>query len=380
MAPRRRQTSPPQAAKLNGDAVNDSGRLDILIEDYSQGRDDQRTWNVVLASLIAVAFTLVGLLAAAVTQTCKFNASKSCTYVPDYLVGGAPLLPLTLLAYTQMLGVLATFRSFYLRAIEKEIQRYAGMPLQAISGVKPASYVEIETEVVSLRRGRFSYRVTNFIIVAAIVTIFGGFSVYIGVHMDPITQIVMTLIYVPVVLVLVTENYSAGPGGRSMFTEMVRRHQEHQNVDSYGPMIDTTQPRENERSLLPYLLMPRADEWVKWLIAPGAFIVTAWAIGAFRNWPQFILVWLILEYLIYEARYQWNDIRGLHEDTDHPQSSARRRLPGGRHARRNILASGLVGVLRLVLALCIAAIAHLLAPVTLLIGLTIFNGGGYRLW
>ena len=115
--------------------------------------------------------------------------------------------------------------------------------------------------------------------------------------------------------------------------------------------------------------MPRVAEWVKWVITPGAFVVTSWATGAFRNWHQFILVWLILEYLIYEARYQWNDIRGIDEDADHPASTARLRLPGGPNARRNILASCLVGILRLILAVSIAAVTHLLAPVTLLIGL-----------
>ena len=191
MAPRRRQTPPLRAAKLNGDAVDDSSRLQILLEDYSEGRDDERNWNVVLATLIAVAFTLIGLLVAAITQTCRFNTSKSCINVPDYLVGAAPLLPVALLTYAQTLGTVTTFRSFYLRDREEEIREYAKAPLKKLSPIRPVSYEDMVMEVTSLRRGRLQYRLMTFLIITIIIVAFGGFTCYIGLHMDSITQAVM---------------------------------------------------------------------------------------------------------------------------------------------------------------------------------------------
>ncbi len=381
MALRRRQTSPARAVKLNGDATSDAARLEILLEEYSQGRDDERNWNSTLASLFAVAFTLVGLLAAAVTQTCRFSTSNSCTHVPDYVIGAAPLLPIALMTYTQMLGTIATLRSFYLRAVEGEIRQYSGAPLKAISPVVPASYVDMMIEVTSLRRGRPQYRIVTFLLVAIIIVVFGGFACYIGFHMDRVTQVVMAAIYTPIVLLMVHENYSAGPGGRSMFYKMVHSYVAHRYATGYAlqdSAIESPHVEKHERSLLSYLLMPRVAELVKWVIAPSAFVITAWATGSFRSWHQFILVWLILEYLIYEARYQWNDIRGFHEDSDHPESTARLRLPGGPNARRNIVASCLVGILRLALAVYIAALAHLLPAVALLIGLVFGVAIGYE--
>jgi hypothetical protein len=381
MALRRRPASRLRAARLNGGAVGDSARLQILLEDYAQARDDERNWNTVLASLIAVAFTLVGLLAAAVTQTCRFDASKSCTNVPDYLVGAAPLLPVALLAYTQLIGIVATYRNFYLRVIEKEIRQYAGEPLKAISPITPASYEEMLVEITSLRRGRLSYRTTTYLLVTLVIVVFGGFTAYIGWHMDPITQAVMTVIYIPVVLLLATENYLAGPGGRSMFYKTAQRYVAHRFMTGYALPDSAIEPSDvshNDRSLLSYLILPRIAEWVKWMITPGAFVVTAWATNGFRNWHRFILVWLILEYLIYEARYQWNDIRGLHEDADHPETGARLRLPGAPNARRNIVLSCLAGILRLTLAEYIAARTHLLPVVTLLIVLVFGVAIGYE--
>ena len=293
MAPRRKQTSPLPTAKLNGDAAKDSERLQVLLEDYSQGRDDERNWNTVLASLIAVAFTLIGLLVAAVTQTCRFNTSNSCTHVPDYLIGATPLLPIALLMFTQILGTVATFRVFYLRAVEAEIQQYAGAPLKSISPILPASYIDMTTELTSLRRGRLQYRIVTFLLVATIIVVFGGFACYIALHMDLTTQIVMAVVYAPIVLLMVSENYTAGPGGRSMFYKIAERYIAHRYTAGYaldGIASYSPRPKRGKRSLLSYLLMPRVAEWVKWVITPGAFVVTAWATGSFGNWHQFILI------------------------------------------------------------------------------------------
>lgn len=156
-----------------------------------------------------------------------------------------------------------------------------------------------------------------------------------------------------------------------MFAKIAREYLDHVNARGYALCEIDAQPHSQpgERPLLSYLLLPRTTEWVKWLIMPLVFVIAAWAAGSFREWPQMLLVWLILEYLIYEARYQWNDIRGMHEDIEHPESSARRRLPGRTHAQRNVLVSSLIAALRLVVALALGAAAHLLTAVAVLIGL-----------
>jgi hypothetical protein len=372
MAPRYRRRPSVPAVRLDGDEGIDSARLQILLEDYAQCRDDERTWVIALASLIAVAFTLVGLLAAAVTQTCRFSTSRSCTNVPDYVVGAAPLLPVALIGFLQSLGIIATIRNYYMRALEEEIRRYAGGPLKAISPVTGASYIDIIAEFVSMRRGNWAYRVLMNLIVVIVLITFGGFACYIAVHMDPRTQAMMTVIYLPIVLLLAYENYLGGIGGRTMFSTIAQRYLAHRYSDGYalhGLVTDAPGDSRAERPLLSYLLLPRVAEWVKWAIAPGAFIVTAWTTGDLRNWHRFILVWLILEFLIYEARYQWNDIRGVGEDPKHALSTARMRLPVQHNVQRNIIVSCVTGLARLAIALWIAEAAHLLTAVMLLIGL-----------
>ena len=354
--------------------------MHILLEDYAQCRDEERNWMTILASMFAVAFTLVGLLAAAVTQTCRFSAAKSCVSVPDYLVGAAPLLPIALLAYAQMLGTVTTIRSFYMRGLEEEIQGYTGPPLKTMGKLAPASYISITTELASLRRGKLAYRIFAAMLVMTVLAVFGGLTTYIALHLDPFMQVVMTIVYGPLVLLLAVENYQAGPGGRSMFAKVARDYLAHRDARGFALSdIDLRpQSRTSERSLHSYLLLPRVAELVKWLIVPGAFAVASWAAGSFSHWQRMLLVWLILEYLIYEARYQWNDLRGINDDSAHPVSKARRRLPGGEHIQRNIVASCLSGFIRLAAALVIGAAAHLLIPVAALMGLVFGAGAGYE--
>jgi hypothetical protein len=106
------------------------------------------------------------------------------------------------------------------------------------------------------------------------------------------------------------------------------------------------------RTLLNYLLVPRPNDLVKAVVVPLTFALGAAAnggVGATRLW-QAVLVWLVLELLVYQARYQWNDVRGFAADQAHPERAARGRLPGPiERARPHITASLAVAALRLLL-------------------------------
>ncbi len=112
-----------------------------------------------------------------------------------------------------------------------------------------------------------------------------------------------------------------------------------------------------ERSLRSYLLLPRPGDLVKAWIFPAAFAFGALGAGATsgRDVLRAALIWFALELLIYQARYQWNDIRGFSADQRHPDRAARGRLPGppsrgGEHIR----ASALVATARLAVVAALA--------------------------
>jgi hypothetical protein len=109
-------------------------------------------------------------------------------------------------------------------------------------------------------------------------------------------------------------------------------------------------PAARERSLREYLLLPRPGDLVKAWIFPAAFVFGVLADGGAggRELLRAALVWVALELLIYQARYQWNDIRGFAADQRHPDAAGRGRLPGPlSRRRRHIHASAAVLCARL---------------------------------
>jgi len=125
------------------------------------------------------------------------------------------------------------------------------------------------------------------------------------------------------------------------------------------------------RGLTAYLVHPRPDAWAKALLAPACFVLGAISAGDFAGWPRFLVLWLVFELLIYPARYQWNDVRGIDADQRHPQGRARSRLPAGATAqarRRSVRLSAAAAALRIVAALLIGVVAGLVRPVLLLAG------------
>lgn len=128
--------------------------------------------------------------------------------------------------------------------------------------------------------------------------------------------------------------------------------------------------QDQERRLVSYLLFPRPQDAVKALIAPVTYFVAGAATGDFDHWARFLVLWVILELLVYNARYQMNDVRGLANDREHPERRLRGRLPAGvdvSDARRNARASIAVAIARLILAAAIGAMFGALDAVLIIV-------------
>jgi hypothetical protein len=359
--------------RAGGPSERSSQELDILLADYQTCREDERLMISIQGAVFGVFVTLIGLMAAAITQTCEFRSSANCVKVPDYMLAATPLIPIALLAYTTMIGVAATFRSYYMRGLEEAIRKHTSTPI--LGELRAASFTGMTIEVISLRRGRISYRLLANLVLAVLIIVFGGFTAYVGFHVGHAEQIAMTVIYGSIAALLVWEVSLGTLRGRTFFlnaAEQFLRHQGDTNLPQPGRRRQRVAVAADERSLASYLIFPRPEDWIKLLIAPGVFLATAWSTASLGRWRVFLAIWLILEYLIYGARYQWNDVRGVAEDQSHSQRRARARLPvgpGSRHIRRNVLVSIGVGALKLIVAILLAVGLGLAGPVLLLMAL-----------
>jgi hypothetical protein len=121
-------------------------------------------------------------------------------------------------------------------------------------------------------------------------------------------------------------------------------------------------PASRRRTLAGYLVMPRPGDAVKALLMPLTFGLGLLAAGGADTHAvlRAVIALMVLELLVYPARYQWNDVRGFAADQRHPAEADRGRLPGPvTMCRRRVIASAAVAALRLAAALAVATVPGL---------------------
>ena len=346
-------------------------RLQILLTDYQACREDERVQFATGAAVIGILVTLIGLMVAAVTQTCEFSSSKSCVAAPDYLLAASPMIPIALLGYSTYFMVVGTLRTYYMRGLENEMRTYVPAPIVSLGDIMPASYIGIVQEVTSLRRGHIAYRLIAYLMLLIVIVVFGGYTAYVAFHLAIAYQVGMSIAYSGIAILFVWQVAHASLGGRSFF-ERAARDFLNRRRGTVLPVVRggtaSSGPKDG-RSLVAYLIFPRPEDWIKWLVAPGVFLAVGWSCGDLSRWSTFLELWLVLEYLIYAARYQWNDVRGIDEDSLHSERQARRRLPAGpaQRTRRNVLISLAVAIGRVVVAVVVGQALGLLRPVLVLL-------------
>ena len=117
-------------------------------------------------------------------------------------------------------------------------------------------------------------------------------------------------------------------------------------------------------------------------MAPACFVAAACSTGHFGGWARFTVLWLVLELLICQARYQWNDIAGVDSDLRHPEAGARSRLPAGstpQARRRSIRLSWLTAAARVLAALLVGWLTGLTGQVLVLAAAVFAIAGSYEL-
>jgi hypothetical protein len=373
-------------------------RLEILLADYTATREDERTSYNYQITAVSIAVALLGLVTVAITQVCDSptaagpnptptpsapagsHGERDCVELSPLFLAGTPFAPMAVLGYLLAYGAISTIRSYYLRALEREIRRYITEPLLALKGIGPATSADLLTQLTSFRRGRPSVIFLYLIAPVAALVIFGGLSVDIAQKVSPPYQIGMAMVYLPIVAVMVYVMGLVSFGGRRLFQDVAERYvaQRHEL-----PKVRKLPAARPERSLGSYLLVPRPEDWFKWLVfGPAIFLFVGWVTGSLDQAPRYALLWAAFDLMIYTARYQWNDIRGVGEDARHPEYRSRARLPlgrDGRDARRNVTISAVVAAARLAAAVVIGWGGGLLREVLWAAGL-VFGAAAIYEW
>jgi len=317
-------------------------RLAVMIAEYEQCREDERTFHTVIAAVYTVGVTLLGALAAYV--------SGGTGKLPEPAMALTPLVPIALFAFCVPMGLLATVRSYHARELERQMTELA-----PAGGRRDVKWMTLTSAVRSLRGrtssiyGLLAGSAHLVVIVAALLT-FGGAVVYLATQVSSQWRSVMLATYVPMLAVILVGLYAGFYRGRRLY--------EYALLSASDP--STSVP--TRAGVLAYFALPRPADlvkapfvvlgvWIGCLIAADPVVATPWEVV---HLTLFVLV--VFELLGYQARYQWNDLRGAVEDAEHPRTTYRRRLPVAALTLRPALAASQVTMwLRIFAAVALAS-------------------------
>ncbi|MER7514016.1 hypothetical protein ABTX82_37720 [Streptomyces lavendulae] len=345
-------------------------QFDVLALDYTMAREDERTFFNIQAAVAALTVALLAGLATLLSDACHLNQTTGCEEIPQGLLTAAPSIPLAALALLQILGASAALRSYYMRALEKELREYAATPLpelKPVAEIRSPSYAGLLAELATLRRGRGGYRILAILIMLITILAFVSLTAYIALNFVDKYRTPMLIGYGIAFGFLALDVASVTLGARSTFIRIARRFASRQDQGLFeGAPMKT----DAGRSLAAYLLVPRPEEWAKWLLIPLSFVATSWGQGRDFHWANMLIALMVTEFLVYSARYQWNDIRGMKDDSGHPLRAERLRLPRAesrKHARFVVCSSLTIAALRLLAAVSVGLMLGRIANVLILV-------------
>lgn len=343
--------------------------MTALFDDYKATRDDARA---AAQRLWATVVSFVGTLALlyANPSFCLLNKSPGCGQPPPVVIIGAPILPLIVLLLLQTLGAEQANRSYYLREIEHRIRvrlstaRPAELPVPA--------WAEIDAAFFGAGYGIVLSRIAFMIISGGGVVLLAWITFTTLAELPLPIGALSIFLYGIAGFYLVAQFVGDATSGYRNFKRVCRAAEV--RIETYPG----TEARRHARRLRTYLLLPKPNDLAK---AQVTVIGLAVGVAMVSGGGVPLDAWLFVaafELLIYQARYQWNDLRGLPEDSVHPSREVRARLPIGANPKSDMQSSMSAALARLVLAILVGVAIQRLPEMVIVVALVFGLGAIYE--
>ncbi|MGH8902495.1 MAG: hypothetical protein ACRDYA_12655 [Egibacteraceae bacterium] len=337
------------ALPVSEDSEPDSAALlDLCLREYAELRADEREAVSSSGTLLTLAVTALGALVSALLASAELN--------PNALYLAVPILAISLAAFAASQTIASTMRSYYLRRLEIFINKAYGRPRVPVDEstanqvfLRIPSFAHIGSIINSPRSELWEFRVVPLLVLLPLVLLIIAVIVMSLAKLESIAlRWFGIFFYIATGLPLLAAVISGIVSPRPAWLR-INRAAEHRFRGRRAPARGVP---------LRYLLIPRRVE----LVVKGfTFVPLAILIGAALRplaqprplFPTVLLVVFAFEFLIYQARYMWNDLRDIREDADHPAMTERHRLPANLDAISAILAI-IFDLLRLLLGLIVA--------------------------
>lgn len=311
----------------------DATRLQLLLGEYAEARDDDRYYFTQFTTLVTLALSLIVVMAGVYSQTCAQGSSecadKTLTKIPVWVYIGGPILPTALLSYSVVLSTVNTLRSYYLRTLEVQLHDLTG---QRQEGLPVPSWSHITLEVSGQSSASPLPRLNWYLMysIAILIVVVWGHVIFFKI--PDVRHRIFALLFngllltVPAALAGIDVTKGSRLWKRSL-SALPKR------LERTAANFSTPTAKRRERTLTSFLLLPRnQEEFIKALFVPGCFLiglaiaptpsVATWA-DFWARLPYLAGFYITFEFIIYQARYLWNDVRDRRIDSSRSLSKMR---------------------------------------------------------
>lgn len=246
---------------------------------------------------------------------------------------------MAILAFAEWVGSLQTIRSFYLRALEREIRRHLEENNKKTS---IESYGDPERRdqlwIISLEELCVEYNSMSgrkstpgntmmMIVIGCVFVGYLGAIIALSVKVDLVLQLMMYAVYGTFATIIVADYRAVNNRGRGKFHKIVESYQYRLGKDLLEKMDKSDKPVGRSRAI-PYAFLPRPDDIVKGFFSVAGVLLAYLYGKGYSLW--IVVAWLIvIEFLVYQVRYILNDFIDLGVDREHPSKGSRDRIENG---------------------------------------------------
>jgi hypothetical protein len=361
----RREEGEPTSNEVSADAY-----LAMLASESARTREDDRLGFVQFLSIIGIGLALVLASATLLFGTCA-EGSEAChpdtpaavdgaesaqaapaahvRAVPVIVYLAAPILPLILLAFGINIAAQQTLRSYYLRDLEVEIQRFAGREKE----VPAWAHLQMETDGQhdALPIYRANWLLLWLVVFALVI---GAIFMYGAKIPDPRLRAFALIADAAIIAIPIGAACQALQGAR-VWRQALDRLPDRLQRTRQG-FSEQRSGRPGTRSFLGWLVLPRREEELMKALFIPIMAGFAWIVSPAASWSPIKVLGLlfVVELCAYQARYMWNDVRD--REVDAAGALAKKRFPLGEtpgETARRVQMAFVVFLLRIVTAVVV---------------------------
>lgn len=282
-----------------------NSEIDEIIFELEQCREDERAAHNQIVQVVLAAATVLAIIFAIYGS----NNNSDEIQMKSYLI--VPLVITMLSAassFIATIGLLCSLRHHYVKDLEKRLFELSRSEKKILHWETISSYIKTlnAKHISSIVPAAFFANYISALISAAVLCIL--FVSIFSDFIDKRVTLISFLIWIPFLGIVIFSILYGTQNSKEFYKASVSNASKN--------LLSDHSPNSKEKisSAFLYFVLPRPTDLQKTLFLVFGIAIGSCFSGSTQSIPNFLYAIIVLELLTYQARYQWNDVRGIKED------------------------------------------------------------------